>query len=191
MTLKVVAMSLSMAGLFACLPAQAQTYTIEPGHTYPSFEIGHMGISLWRGKFTRTSGSITLDRAAKSGAVDVIVEPASIDMGLVTMDEHARGKDFFNVAHYSKITYKGRITEWNGDIPLAVDGEMTLLGITRPFKLDIRTFKCITHPMLKREVCGADAYGSFKRSDFGMKYGLPMNGDEAKVAIQVEALKAD
>lgn len=191
MKLKSLSLSLGMAALLASLPAHAQTYTIEPTHTYPSFEIGHNGISFWRGKFTHTSGSITLDRAAKTGSVDITVDPSSIDMGLAKMDEHARGKDFFNVASYNKITYKGRITQWNGDVPQAVEGEMTLLGVSKPFNLEIRSFKCIMHPMLKREVCGADAHGSFKRSDFGMKYGLPTQGDEAKVAIQVEALKAD
>ena len=68
---------------------------------------------------------------------------------------------------------------------------MTLLGVTKPLNLAINSFKCIQHPMLKREVCGADASGSFKRSDFGMKYGLPMHGDDMKVAIQIEAIKAD
>lgn len=191
MKLQSFSMSLGFVALMASLPAHAQTYTIDPSHTYPSFEIGHNGISFWRGKFTQTTGSVTLDRAAKTGSVDITVDPSSINMGLATMDEHARGKDFFNVANYSKITYKGRITQWKGDTPQAVEGEMTLLGISKPFNLEIRSFKCIMHPMLKREVCGADAYGSFKRSDFGMKYGLPKHGDEARVAIQIEALKAD
>lgn len=186
-----ISMFLGIAALLASFSTQAQTYTVDPSHTYPSFEIGHNGISFWRGKFTHTSGTVTLDRAAKTGTVDITVDPSSIDLGLATMDEHARGKDFFNASKFSKITYKGRITQWNGDAPQAVEGEMTLLGVTKPFNLEIRSFKCIMHSMLKREVCGADAHGSFKRSDFGMKYGLPNHGDEARVAIQIEALKAD
>jgi len=171
--------------------AQAQTYNVEPNHTYPSFEAGHLGISVWRGKFTKTSGSVTLDRAAKSGTVDIAVDPASIDFGHAKMEEHARGKDFFNTEAFPKITYKGKISKWSGDAPAAVEGEMTLLGVTKTLNLTINSFKCIQHPMLKREVCGADASGSFKRSDFGMKYGLPMHGDDMKVAIQIEAIRAD
>jgi polyisoprenoid-binding protein YceI len=172
-------------------PAFAQTYNVEPNHTYPSFEAGHLGISVWRGKFTKTAGTVTLDRAAKTGTVDIVVDAASIDFGHAKMEEHARSKDFFDVETHPKITYKGKITQWNGDAPAAVEGEMTLLGVTRPLKLTINTFKCIQHPMLKREVCGADAAGGFKRSDFGMKYGLPLHGDDIKLAIQIEAIRAD
>lgn len=172
-------------------PAFAQTYNVEPNHTYPSFEAGHFGISVWRGKFNKTSGSVTLDRAAKSGMVDIAIDAASINFGHAKMEEHARSKDFFNVEQHPKITYKGKIAKWNGDAPAAVEGQMTLLGVTKPLNLTINSFKCIQHPMLKREVCGADAAGSFKRSDFGMGYGLPAHGDDMKLAIQIEAIKAD
>ena len=186
--------SKALAAVLATLTfsaAQAQTYNVEPNHTYPSFEAGHLGISFWRGKFNKTSGSVTLDRAAKNGTVDIAIDPASINFGHAKMEEHSRSKDFFNVEAFPKITYKGRISQWNGDAPAAVEGEMTLLGVSKPLNLTIHSFKCIPHPMLKREVCGADASGSFKRSDFGMKYGLPMHGDDMKVAVQIEAIKAD
>ena len=111
--------------------AQAQTYNVEPNHTYPSFEAGHFGISVWRGKFNKTSGSVTLDRAAKTGSVDIAVDPASINFGHAKMEEHSRSKDFFNVEAFPKITYKGKISKWNGDAPAAVEGEMTLLGVTK------------------------------------------------------------
>ncbi|MBX3675892.1 MAG: polyisoprenoid-binding protein [Rhodocyclaceae bacterium] len=172
-------------------PAFAQTYNVEPNHTYPSFEAGHLGISVWRGKFAKTSGSVTLDRAGKSGTVDIVIDASSIDFGHAKMEEHARKGDFFNVEFFPKITYKGKITKWNGDAPAAVEGEMTLLDVTKPLNLTINSFKCITHPLFKKEVCGADASGGFKRSDFGMKYGLPLHGDDVKVAIQIEAIRAD
>lgn len=187
-------MKLQAAAVLTALtiaPAFAQTYNVEPNHTYPSFEAGHLGISFWRGKFNKTSGSVTLDRAAKSGTVDIAIDAASINFGHAKMEEHARGKDFFNVEAFPKIAYKGKIAKWNGDAPAAVEGEMTLLGVTRPLALTIHSFKCIQHPMLKREVCGADASGSFKRSDFGMSYGVPLHGDDIKLAIQIEAIKAD
>ena len=171
--------------------AFAQTYTIEPNHTYPSFEADHMGISLWRGKFTKTSGTVTLDRALKTGLVDIKIDADSLDFGHAKMNEHAKSKDMFNVTQHPTITYKGKSIKFNGDTPVAVEGDLTMLGVTKPVTLNINKFKCIPHPMLKREVCGADATAQFNRTDFGLSYGTPMFAPEVKLAIQVEALKAD
>ncbi len=171
--------------------ALAQTYQIDPAHTYPSFEASHMGISVWRGKFNRSSGTVTLDRAAKTGTVDIQIDAASINFGHAQLEEHARGPDFFNVERFPAITYKGAIASWNGDELTTVEGELTLLGQSRPVTLAIHSFRCIEHPVLKREVCGADASTSFRRSDFGMSYGLPRHGDDIRLAIQVEALRSD
>lgn len=171
--------------------AFAQTYNIEPNHTYPSFEADHLGISVWRGKFTKTAGTITLDRAARNGALDITIDANSLDFGHAKMNEHAKAKDMFNVEQFPTITYKGKSIKFDGDKPVAVEGDLTLLGVTKPVTLTINKFKCIEHPMLKREVCGADASAEFKRTDFGLNYGTPRFASEVKLAIQVEALKAD
>ncbi len=168
--------------------AAVDSYTIEPGHTYPSFETSHMGISFWRGKFDTSAGKVTLDRTAKTGTVDISIDAKSVDFGHEKMNEHARGEDFFNVEKFPAITYKGKLT-FTGDTPTGVDGELTLLGVTKPVKLTIGSFKCIQHPMLKKEVCGADASGAFDRVDFGMVYGAKYGPTIAKLAIQVEAIK--
>lgn len=168
--------------------AAPETYTLESGHTYPSFEASHMGISWWRGKFNKSSGSVVLDRAAKTGTVSVEIDAKSVDFGHDKMNEHALNEDFFNVEKYPTITYKGKL-QFTGDTPTAVDGELTLLGVTKPVKLTINSFKCIPHPFYKKEVCGADASGSFDRVDFGMDYGAKYGPTVAKLAIQVEALK--
>jgi polyisoprenoid-binding protein YceI len=171
--------------------ALAQTYTIDPSHTYPSFEADHFGISTWRGKFDKTSGTIVLDRLAKTGSMDITVDTSSVDFGHAKMNEHARGKDLFNVEKFPSATFKSKSIRFEGDRPVAVDGEFTLLGVTKPLTLTINKFKCIPHPMLKREVCGADASAIFNRSDFGMNYGVPAFSPEVKLAIQVEAIKID
>lgn len=171
--------------------AFADVYNIDPAHTYPSFEADHMGISVWRGKFTKTSGTITLDRAAKTGNVDIAIDPASIDFGNPRLNDHAKTDALFNVAKFPTVTYKGKSIKFDGDKPVAVDGELTMLGVTKPVTLTINKFKCIPHPMLKREVCGADASAEFKRTDFGLSFGTPMFSPDVKLAIQVEALKAD
>lgn len=168
--------------------AAVEGYTIEPSHTYPSFETSHMGISMWRGKFNTTAGKVELDRAAKTGTVDITIDAKSVDFGHDKMNEHARAEDLFNVEKFPAITYKGKIV-FKGKVPSSVDGELTLLGVTKPVKLKINSFKCIEHPMLKKEVCGADVSGQFDRVDFGMSYGAKYGPTIAKLAIQVEALK--
>ncbi|HJU71541.1 MAG TPA: YceI family protein [Paucimonas sp.] len=182
-----------VAALLAASTASAfaQTYNIDPNHTYPSFEADHMGISVWRGKFTRTSGTVTLDRAAKTGTMDITIDVNSLDFGHAKMNQHAKSKDMFDVEKFPTATYKGTSIKFDGDRPVAVEGDLTLHGVTRPVTLAINKFKCIPHPMLKREVCGADASAGFKRTDFGLNYGTPMFAPEVKLAIQVEALKAD
>jgi polyisoprenoid-binding protein YceI len=169
----------------------ADTYAIDPNHTYPSFEADHFGgLSVWRGKFTKTSGTITLDRAARTGSMDVTIDATTLDFGHEKMNAHAKGADMFDVAKFPTATYKAGAIKFNGDKPAEVDGELTLHGVTKPVKLAIRQFKCIQHPMLKREVCGADAVATFNRSDFGIGYGTQMGfNPEVKLAIQVEAVK--
>lgn len=171
--------------------AFAQSYNVDPNHTFPSFEADHMGISFWRGKFDKTSGKVTLDRAAKTGTVDITIDAASLDFGHAKMSEHAKSKDMFNVEKFPTITYTSKSIKFDGERPASVDGELTLLGVTKPVTLTINKFKCIQHPMLKREVCGADASAEFKRTDFGLNYGTPMFAPEVKLAIQIEAVKAD
>jgi polyisoprenoid-binding protein YceI len=169
----------------------ADTYTIEPNHTYPSFEADHMGgLSFWRGKFTKTAGTITLDRAAKTGTVEITIDTDSIDFGNAKLNEHVMSPEMFEVVKYPKAVYKSASIQFKGDKPAVVNGELTLHGVTRPVKLVIDHFKCMPHPMFKREVCGANAVATFNRSDFGISYGTQMGfSPEVKLAIQVEALK--
>lgn len=167
----------------------ADTYSIEPNHTYPSFEADHMGISVLRGKFTKTSGTIVLDRAAKTGAVDITIDANSLDFGHEKLNTHAKTADMFDVAKFPTAHYKSKSITFKGDTPVAIEGELTLHGVTKPVTLAINKFKCIQHPMLKREVCGADASAEFNRSDFGISYGMPKFAPEVKLAIEIEAIK--
>lgn len=187
MKLKLIA--LLVAGAASASAFAADSYTIDPNHTYPSFEADHMGISVWRGKFDKTSGSVTLDRAAKTGTVDITIDVSSIDFGHAKLNEHVKGAEVFDVKKFPTATYKGSSFKFDGDKPVAVEGELTLHGVTKPVELKINKFTCIQHPMLKREVCGADASASFNRADFGITYGVPPFAPEVRLAIQVEAIK--
>jgi polyisoprenoid-binding protein YceI len=178
-----------LAALSAPAFAQSQSYSIDPSHTYPSFEASHLGISWWRGRFTKTNGKVMLDRAGKAGTVEVQIDAATLDFGHPKMTETTRGKDFFNVEQFPTISYKGSFSQFDGDIPTQVQGELTLLGVTKPVALTIVSFKCITHPVFKRDVCGADVHGSFNRSEFGMSRGIPAPEEPARLRIQVEAIR--
>jgi polyisoprenoid-binding protein YceI len=78
---------------------------------------------------------------------------------------------------------------WTGDVPVSIEGNLTLLGVTRPLTLTIEHWRCGANPINKREMCGANASGVIKRSDFGMKYGLSAVGDEQKLWIEIEGYK--
>lgn len=170
--------------------ALATNYKLDPDHTYPSLEFSHMGLSVWRGKFNRTTGTVTLDRVARTGTVSVQVNTGSIDFGLDSMHEYAVRPDWLDVAKYPAMTYTGPIV-FEGDRPVAVDGQLTLRGVTRPLKLTINSFACMEHPFYKKEACGADAEGQLNRADFGMTQYAEGEAGKVRLRIQVEALKED
>ncbi|WP_363797235.1 YceI family protein [Lysobacter firmicutimachus] len=173
--------------------AAPTTYEIDPSHTYPSFEADHMGVSVWRGKFNKSKGSVVLDKQAGTGTVEIVIDTASIDFGFDAMNEHANKPDLFDTAKFPTATYKGKLAEFRDGAPTRVVGELTLLGVTKPLELKINTFKCIPHPMFKRELCGADASAQFQRDQFGMDAGKDYGFDmSVNLRIQVEAVaKAD
>ncbi|MEX3984021.1 YceI family protein [Paraburkholderia sp. EG287A] len=184
----VLAATLS-AGAFAA----ASTYQLDPLHTYPSFETDHFGgLSTWRGKFTKTTGSVTLDRAARTGSVDVTVEIASADTGNAKLDSELQQDRFFDAAKYPTAKFKGSTFHYKGDLPVAVDGDFTLHGVTKPLTLKIESFKCIVNPMTKHEVCGVEASAEFNRADYGIDFGQRMGFKMAtKLHIQAEGMKQD
>jgi polyisoprenoid-binding protein YceI len=176
--------------------AAPESYTLDPYHTYPNFTVDHLGVSTMYGRFDKSSGKATLDRAAKSGSLDITIEAASLTTGdhdkgsrPRSRDEHLRAADFFNVAEFPKITYKSTKVVFTGDNPSAIEGTLTLLGVTKPVNLKIDHFKCIPPQGSYKDRCGGNASGKFKRSDFGMKYGIPSISDEIGLIVEFEAVK--
>jgi polyisoprenoid-binding protein YceI len=169
------------------------TYNVDTEHTHPSFEADHFGgMSVWRGMFDKVSGTVTLDRAAKTGTVDITIDTASIDIGLEKLETHLKSPDFFDVEKFPTATYKGKLAAFKGDVPTEVQGELTLHGVTKPVTLKVNSFKCMPHPMKKKEFCGADASGTINREDFGIAWGKNFGFRmDTKLAIQVEAVVAN
>lgn len=168
------------------------TYVLDPRHTYPSFAADHMGgLSVWRGKFTDTSGRVVYDKEAKTGSIEITVNMNSVDFGLTKLDEHAKSPDLFDVARFPTATYSGTFTQWNGENPIEAQGSLTLHGVTKPLTLKINSFMCKPNPMTKKEVCGADASATLNRSDFGVVYGADYGFKMwVKLEIQVEGSPA-
>jgi polyisoprenoid-binding protein YceI len=188
-----ITFAIAAAVLATSAVAAPVKYTIDPNHTYPSLEADHFGgLSTWRGKFNKTSGSIVLDAQAGSGTVDVTVDTTSIDMGHDKLNDHVKSDAaMLDVAKYPTATYTGKLTKFVDGKPTEVDGTLTLHGVTKPLTLKIDQFGCRPHPMQKgKEVCGANATGTLDRATFGVdwgkNYGFKM---DTKLTIQVEALK--
>jgi polyisoprenoid-binding protein YceI len=167
----------------------ADTYTFDPAHTFPSFEVSHLGFSVQRGRFNKTAGKVTLDAAAKSGSIEVTIDAASIDTGNEKLATHLKAEDFFFVEKYPTITFKSDKLKFDGENLIGADGDLTMRGVTKPISLTVQNFKCGAHPFNKKPMCGANVVASLKRSDFDVKYGLPAIGDDVKIAIQIEAYK--
>ena len=174
----------------AAVSAAPVTYDIDPDHTHPSFEADHFGgLSVWRGLFRKTTGKVVLDRVAGTGSVDVTVDAASVDFGLPALETVVTGPQYFDTARYPTAHYAGSLGGFTDGAPTTLTGELTLHGVTRPLTLRLLSFKCTTHPLLKREWCGADAYGTLDRSQYGMdsgkEWGFRM---QVTLRIQVEAI---
>lgn len=181
--------TLLLAGLFAIPAHAADTYTIDPTHTWPVFEVSHLGFSTQRGRFDKSSGKITLDIAAKQGSVELVIDTASINMGFDKWDDKMMGPDFFSVVYFPTMTFTSDKIVFEGDKPVSATGVLTLLGESRPVTLVISDFACGIHPMLRKTMCGANISTTIKRSDFGMKKFIPAVGDEVNIYSPVEAYK--
>ena len=179
------------SALLAAGAAQAQSasYAIDPTHTFVTFEVTHFGTSTNRGRFDKKSGSITFDRAGKSGKVDISIETGSVNTGTAPFDKHLQSKDFFDSEAHPTVRFVGEKFSFDGDKVSEVAGTLTLLGKTNPVTLKAVRFNCFEHPRLKREVCGGDFETTIQRSQWGMGYAVPAIPDAVKLLIQVEAIK--
>jgi polyisoprenoid-binding protein YceI len=181
--------AVALASSVAVSAYAADSYTIDPNHTFPVFEVNHLGYSVQHGRFDKTSGSITLDMAAKKGSVDLTIETTSLDMGFPLWNEHLSADGFFNTAKFPTMTFKSNKFTFKDGKVVAAEGDFTLLGVTKPLTVTVSDFRCGDHPMLKKPMCGANISGTIKRSDFGMTKYVPAVSDEIQIHVPVEAYK--
>ncbi len=184
--------TLIAAALFATAgftQAQSATYAIDPTHTFVTFEAKHFGTSTNRGRFDKKEGTVSFDKTAKTGKVDITIDTTSINTGVAPFDGHLKGKDFFNAAEFPTAKFVGDKLSFDGDKVSSVAGTLTMRGKTHPVTLTATNFNCYINPMLKREVCGGDFETTIQRSLWDISYGLPGIPDSVRLLVQVEAVK--
>jgi polyisoprenoid-binding protein YceI len=169
--------------------ATPETYVIDGTHTFPRFSYSHFGYSTQLSRFDKTTGTVVFDKAARTGAVDIVIDTKSVDTGYGTFNEHIQGEDFLDTAKYPTATFKSTKVVFDGDKPAKVEGNLTLKGVTKPVTLTVTDFKAAPHPMLKKDAIGANAWTVVKRSEFNAGKYAPNVGDDVRIDIAIEAIK--
>ena len=180
---------LSALLLFAAPALAEDNYRVDPLHTTSTFSVSHLGLSMQRGSFGKTTGTVVLDRAARTGSIDVAIDASSVTSGSPARETLLKGEDYFNVAQFPMITFKSTHLKFDGEAVVGAEGELTIRGVTRPVLLAVSDFKCAIHPSTKKPVCGAEVTANVKRSEFGMTKNQPSTGDEVRIAIAIEAIQ--
>jgi len=179
-----------LAALLTAGAASAADYSVDPTHTFATFEIGHFGASVNRARFDKKEGTVQFDRAAKTGKVDISIDIASVNSGTAAFDKHLQSADIFNAAQFPKARFVSDKFVFDGDKVAEVQGQLTLLGKTQPVTLKANQFNCFQSPMLKREVCGGDFEATIDRTAFGVNYGVDWGfPNNVRIVLQVEAVK--
>ncbi|WP_350616725.1 YceI family protein [Pseudomonas sp. HY7a-MNA-CIBAN-0227] len=169
--------------------AAPETYVVDGAHTFPSFSYNHFGMSTQVSRFNKTTGTIVVDKAAKTGQVDIEIDMTSVNTGFELFNEHIQAKDFLDTATFPTATFKSSKVRFKGDKPVTVDGDLTIKGITKPVTLDITHFVNMQHPMLKKDAIGANAQVVIKRSEFNAGKYAPHVGDDVTITVSLEAIK--
>lgn len=180
--------ALALVSLFAA-PAFADTYAIDPSHTFARFSYSHLGYSTQLSRFNKTAGKVEYDATARKGSVDVTVDTTSVDTGFPVFDGHIQGEDFLDTGKFPSATFKSTAVTFNGEKPVSIEGNLTIKGVTKPVTLTVTSFQAAPHPMLKKDAIGANATAVIKRSDFNAGKYAPYVGDEVTLTIALEAIK--
>ena len=188
--LRKIAATFSLAAALAA-PAVAapETYVLDSAHSYPRFSYNHFGYSTQVSRFNKTTGKIIYDKEAKIASVDIVIDTTSVDSGFPVFNEHLRSEDFFDTAKYPTATFKSTKVIFEGDKPSAIEGKLTIKGISKPVTLTVTTFHAMPHPTNKKDAIGANAFTTVKRSEFNAGKYAPNVGDEIRIDLGVEAIK--
>src|SRR5215212_10042318 len=162
----------------------AETLKIDPAHSTIAFKVRHL-LGSARGKFTKFSGTIEVDRQNPGrSSVTVKIVAASIDTGIAKRDEHLRG-ELFNVEKYPEITFQSRRVKQTGATSGEIAGDLIMRGVKREITLNVQM---LSGDATRWKVTTAP----IRRSQFGLVFGksaetVSMISDEVAVEIEIEA----
>ena len=182
--------ALSVAALFAAAAQAAPSpYVLDPHHTQITFGWTHFGFSHMSGRFDKVDGTFLFDPAAPAKSkVEVSIPIASITTGVADLDEDLRSDGFFDAGKFPNATFKSTSVKSTGKDKLAVSGDLTIHGVTKPVILDVTINKIGMHPMAQRAAAGFDASTTIKRTDFGISKYAPNVSDEIQIHISTETM---
>lgn len=187
---------LRLLALLLVLPAaafaQPARYEIDPEHFSVGFLVDHIGYAKVLGLFEKASGAYTFDEAAGAlSDVRIVIEANSIHTAHRRRDNHLKSPDFLNASEFPQLVYVAKGARRTGDRNFVIDGELQMLGRTQPVQLTATWNKSGNYelPGQRAYVMGVSARGSFKRSAFGMKYGVDNGwvGDTVELILEFEA----
>ena len=175
-----------LAGLLGLAGAGATDYTLDPSRTLVTFEMRSMGI-LQRGEFGHTAGTVMLDSAEERGELDIVIDARSLRASNEATAKFVRGPSMLNTDLHPEIAYRAQRVVFSQGKPARIEGELTLLGITRSIPLQVSSYYC-DDGSVPRERCAIVATASVKRSAFGMTRYMLFASDDVKLAIQAEGV---
>lgn len=186
--MKRLALAAALAVAATAGVAQAETYEIDTRHTQVHFTYSHFGLSNITGRLADATGTIVYDPADPTAAsIEISVPIASVSTGVQAMDDHFQKDDLFDAAQFPTASFKSTSVQPAGEGKLALAGDLTIHGVTRPATFDVTINNLIEHPMRKVPAAGFDAVGTIKRSDFGVDKYVPNIPDEVRLNITIEA----
>ncbi|CAM2009774.1 YceI family protein [Acanthopleuribacter pedis] len=183
--------TLVLVAALCIMPALgADTFKIDTSHSSIMFAAKHFGAAWNYGRFNDFEGTVVFDEANLAATkVDVKIVAKSIDTNNERRDKHLRSPDFFNAAQFPDITFKSSKVEVDGET-MKIHGELAMLGKKQNVVVTLAKSGEGTG-MDGGKLVGFHGEASFKRSDFGMNYGVG-NGalsDEVKIVISIETKK--
>ena len=166
-----------------------EVYTIDPEHTYSSFEYQHWGLSTQRGRFDKNTGSIHIDKEAKTGSIDMVIDATSVSTGSAVFDRAMRSSNFFDTEKFPNITFTSDKLLFDNDKLTQVMGKLTIKDTTLPVTIEVTQFNCRFMILYLKQACGANGYTKILRSDFKVGRYVPFVSDEVTLSFNVEAIK--
>lgn len=175
-----------------CTTAAASpvTFSVDPSHAMPRITYTHFGFSSQLVRFEKMDGKIILDLDAKSGSLDLTVDMDSLNGGLAVLNKHLKSADLLDVGTFPTAAFKSTQVVFDGDRPVAINGNLTLHGVTQPVTFTVTAFKHGPHGFLQnREAIGGNATATVSRTAFGVGRFAPNVSDEVTISIGLEAIR--